>query len=138
MTNVAALAAASAKPLPRQRARRFTEAPLQLTPALPISLCLCRPLARSRRCAQWSAKYACRQIAHGRALKLPGGPPRAFLATVAGVAEQSRHCFPSTKKVHLKSMRLFLGAWLGVDATDVLLRVGISSFFHGLVPDEPL
>jgi hypothetical protein len=30
----------------------------------------------------------------------------------------------------LKSVRLFLGARFGVDATDVLLRVGISSFFH--------
>jgi hypothetical protein len=28
-------------------------------------------------------------------------------------------------------VRLFFCAWLGVDATDVLFRIWISSFFHG-------
>jgi hypothetical protein len=32
--------------------------------------------------------------------------------------------------MHLKTMRLFLGALLGVDALDVLLGVGIGSFPH--------
>jgi len=78
-----------------------------------------------------SAKNACRQIAHGRAFELPRGAPRAFLSAVSAIAEQSRHRFTPTKEVHLKPVRLFLGAWLGVDATNVLLGVGISSFFHG-------
>ena len=45
---------------------------------------------------------------------------------------------PSPKKVHLKTVRLFLGARLGVDASNVLLRIGISSFFMGQVPTDSL
>ncbi len=81
--------------------------------------------------AHRSAKNARRQIAHGGALELSRGPPRAFFPAVSTVAEQSRHRFPPAKEVHLKSVRLFLGARLGVDATNVLFRIGISSFFHG-------
>ena len=96
-----------------------------------LSLCLSRSLsARSLRRALRSAKYASRQIAHGRALEFPRRPPRTFLSSVSAVAEQSRDRFSPAEKVHLKSVRLFLGARFGVDATDVLLRVGISSFFH--------
>src|ERR1043166_9417341 len=86
--------------------------------------------ARRFRRALRSAKDTGWQIAHGRALEFTCCAPRTFLATVSAVAEQSRDRFPPPQKVHLKSVRLFLGAWFGVDATDVLLGVGISSFFH--------
>src|SRR5437773_11326758 len=114
----------------RLSGRRDSRRRASTTARFLLSLCL--------RCAQRSAKDACRQVAHGHPLELSGGSPCAFLSTVSAIAEQSRHCFPSTKEVHLKSMRLFLGAWLGVDATDVLLRVGIRSFSHGRVPNKPL
>jgi hypothetical protein len=129
--------------VPPNRSRGARHKPLySSTPARLLSLRLGPFAARNLRAcfprAHRSAKYACRQTAHGRALELPGGPPRAFLPAVSAVAEQSGHRFPAAKKVHLKSVRLFLGAGLGVDATNVLFRIGISSFFHGLVPSETL
>ena len=105
--------------------------------ALSPSPCSCLRFASpakpsfSFRRAQRSPKNAGGQIAHGLALELSRGPPRAFFPAVSTVAEQFRHRLPPTKEVHLEPVRLFFGAWFGVDATNVLFRVGISSFFHG-------
>jgi hypothetical protein len=76
------------------------------------------------------AKNAIRQIAHGRFPKFPGGAPGAFFATKAIIAEQTRDGVATAKKMDLKAVSLFLGAWFRIDAPDILLRIGISSFFH--------
>src|SRR5205085_4856908 len=56
--------------------------------------------------------------------------PRAFLAAVTVITEQTRDRIPAAKKVNLKTVSLFFGARFRVDAPDVLFRIGISSFFH--------
>ena len=80
-----------------------------------------------------SAMSSSRQIAHRYALKLSGGPTGRLLSAMHRIAEQSGYRFPSAKEVDLKTVRLFLGAWLCVDATDVRFGIGISSFSHEML-----
>ena len=81
-------------------------------------------------CRAGPAKNALRQIAHRRFPVLPRRTPRAFLAAVTVITEQTRDRIPAAKEVNLKTVSLFLGARFRVDAPDVLFRIGISSFFH--------
>ncbi len=70
------------------------------------------------------------EIAHHFAAIFAGRFAGLLFAPVNGVAEHPRASRGATNEVHLKSVRLFLGARFGVDAFDVLLRVGIGSFPH--------
>src|ERR671919_554741 len=59
------------------------------------------------------------QTAQGRALEFPCGPPRSFLATIDAVAKHPCNDLISAKEMHLKTMRLSLGAPFCIDAPDV-------------------
>ena len=63
-------------------------------------------------------------------LEFSRGTSRLQLTAIDAVAKHLGYDFISSKKVDLKTMRLFLGALLGVDALDVLFGVGIGSFPH--------
>ena len=92
-----------------------------------------RPLLAARLlCGGRLAIEAFRQVAHRRLAELPRRAPRPFFSAMAVVAEQARHGIAPAKKVHLKTVRLFLGARFRVDAPNVLFRIRISSFFHVL------
>jgi hypothetical protein len=56
---------------------------------------------------------------HGHALEFPRRAPRAFLSPMKGIAKHSRHSIFSAQKVHLKTVRLFFRARLGVNAADI-------------------
>jgi hypothetical protein len=64
-------------------------------------------------------KSALRQTADDRAPELPCGTSRCFLSPVDAVAKHLCHHFGSAKKMHLKTVRLFLGASFCVDAADI-------------------
>src|SRR6476469_343963 len=76
------------------------------------------------------AKHALWQIAHCRLPKLSRRAPRAFLAAVAIVTEQTGNRFAGAKKMNLKAVSLFFGARFRIDAPNVLFRIRISSCFH--------
>lgn len=82
--------------------------------------------------AQRTAEYAGWQVGHSCAFELSGGPACPFFSSISAIAKQSCDRFSASKEMDLKSMRLLLGSRLRVDAADILLRVGISSSFHGL------
>ena len=82
------------------------------------------PTTRCRSCPAFAS------APHGRALELPRRAPRAFLSAVKGIAKHPRHRIISAQKVHLKTMRLFFRARLGVNAADIRFRIGIRSSSH--------
>ena len=81
-------------------------------------------LARKKSLAP-SASARCRSCAalagapHGRAFEFPRRAPRAFLSAMKGIAKHPRHRIFSAQKVHLKTVRLFFRARLGVNAADI-------------------
>jgi len=80
---------------------------------------------RSRFCAALGSATEC------RALKLSRSAARAFLSTVERIAKHSCDRTLSTKKMHLKTVCLFLRAHFCVDAADIWFRIWIGSFSHG-------
>lgn len=87
-------------------------------------------LFRRRLAAPGSQRGAGWEIAHHFAAIFTRRFAGLLFAPVNGVAEHPRASRGATNEVHLKSVRLFLGARFGVDAFDVLLGVGIGSFPH--------
>src|ERR1051326_3965880 len=67
---------------------------------------------------------------NGRALEFASGAARAFFSAKKRIAKHSGHSVFPAQKVHLESVRLFLGPRFGVDAADVRFRVGIRSSSH--------
>ena len=66
------------------------------------------------------------------ALELPRRAARSRFSAIKRVAEHSGDRFFSAQEMHLKAVRLFFGARLGVDAADVLFRIRIGSSSHEL------
>ena len=75
-------------------------------------------------------KFALGQPAHGCAPKLPCRTPRRFLPSIDAVAKHLRYYFGSAKKMHLKTVRLFLRARFCVNTPDVRFRIGIGTSSH--------
>ncbi len=73
---------------------------------------------------------------HRRALEFPRRAPRTFLSAVKGIAKHPRHSILSAQKVHLKTVRLFFSARLGVNAADIRFRIGIGSSSHQRLPNN--
>ena len=71
-----------------------------------------------------------------RALEFAGRAPRAFLSAVEGIAKHPRHRICSAQEMHLKAVRLFFRARLGVNAADIRFRIGIGSSSHGRLPNN--
>jgi hypothetical protein len=65
------------------------------------------------------AEDAFGEFAHGRKLKPSGRAAGCFLSSINGVAKHFRDGGSAAKKMDLKTVRLFLGARLGVDAADI-------------------
>ena len=82
------------------------------------------PTPRGRSCAAFGS------ATHGRALEFPRRPPRAGFSAEKRVAEHSSDGVLSTQKMHLKAVRLFFRARLGIDAADIRFRIGIGSSSH--------
>jgi hypothetical protein len=73
---------------------------------------------------------------HCRAFEFPRRPARAFPSTEKRVAEHSGNGIFAAQKMHLKAVRLFLRARLGVDAADIRFRIGIGSSSHERLPNN--
>ena len=82
--------------------------------------------ARCRSCAALGG------AAKRAALESASGPARSFFSAVKRVAEHSGDRFCPAQEMHLKAVRLFFRAGLGVDAADVLFRIRIGSSSHEL------
>src|SRR5438105_4580049 len=88
------------------------------------------PTTRCRSCAAFAG------APHGGPLELPRRASRAFLSAVKRVAEHPRHSVFAAQKVHLKTVRLFFRARLGVNAADIRFRIGIGSSSHERLPNN--
>lgn len=77
-----------------------------------------------------TAKTAIGQIAEDAAFVFACGAPRSLFAAVNRVAKHLGYNRASTKKVYLKSVRLFFCTGLRVNAFDVGFRIRIRSFSH--------
>lgn len=88
------------------------------------------PTPRGRSCAAFGS------ATHGRALEFPRCPPRAGFSAEKRVAEHSGDGILSTQKMHLKAVRLFFRARLGIDAADIRFRIGIGSSSHEPLPNN--
>src|SRR5438270_9485814 len=73
---------------------------------------------------------------HSRALEFPRHPARAFFSTEKRVAEHSGDSIFAAQEMHLKAVRLFFRARLGIDATDVRFGIGIGSSSHERLPNN--
>ncbi len=73
--------------------------------------------------------FALGQTAHRFAPESPRRMPRPILATVNAIAKHFRYDVTSTKKMHLETVGLFLGARFCIDPPNVRfrIRVGVSS-----------
>ena len=75
-------------------------------------------------------KFALGQTAHGCAPELSCRTPRRFLAPIDAVAKHLRYYFCSPKKMHLKTMGLFLRASFCINAPNVRFRIGVGTSSH--------
>ena len=77
-----------------------------------------------------SDKLSSRQTSQSCLLEFSRGKSRLQLAAIDAVAKHLGYDSISSKKVDLKTMRLFLGARFCVDAANVRLRIGIRTSSH--------
>src|ERR1700731_1339346 len=85
---------------------------------------------RGRSCAAFGS------ATHGRALEFPRRPPRAGFSAEKRVAEHSGDGILSTQRMHLKAVRLFFRARLGIDAAEVRFRIGVGASSHETQPNN--
>ena len=88
------------------------------------------PTTRCRSCAAFAG------APHGGPLEFPRRASRTFPSAVKGIAKHPRHRVFAAQKVHLKTVRLFFRARLGVNAADIRFRIGIRSSSHELLPNN--
>jgi hypothetical protein len=60
----------------------------------------------------------------------------ACLSAEKRITKHSGHGIVSAKKMHLKAVRLFLRARLGIDAADIRFGIGIGSSSHECLPNN--